>query len=204
MGVVGVGGAALMPPSRPRHSGHRAAHAPHRPGRRGRAGSALRGAPGAAGARAPSPVSAVMGGLGRGGSPACWGSVAPPPAVARCPTHRVRVPPTFFPQGQQGPGGVRPDAPVGGVSRGADPPPDDRRGLLAAGGAARGGPRRPCPPGTHALAAPHPQPLHLDGGTLLRSVPPAKGVGAVGVGLARCCAPPPPRQKWGAAPPTKC
>lgn len=76
----------------------------------------------------------------------------------------------LFSQGQQGPGGVCPDAPIGGVSRGADPPPDDDGGLIAAGGAARGGPRRPRPPCTHALAASHPQPLPLDGGTLLRSV----------------------------------
>lgn len=159
----GSGGATLMPPSCPRHSGHRTAHAPHRPGGRGGAGPALRGASGAAGARAAPPVSAGWGTAGTKGSPWCH-AAAPHPMSP------------LFPQGQQGPGGVRPDAPVGGVSRGADPPPDDRRGLLAAGGAARGGPRRPCPPSAHALAAPHPQPLHLDGGTFLRSVPPANGV----------------------------
>lgn len=83
----------------------------------------------------------------------------------------------LFLQGQQGAGGVCPDAPIGGVSWGADPAPDDDGGLIPARGAARGGPRCPRPPCAHALAAPHPQPLHLDGGTLLRLVP---GLGEAG------------------------
>lgn len=106
-----------------------------------------------------------------------WGSLGVQGwVVPMLPLHSVYP---LFPQGQQGPGGVRPDAPIGGVSWGADPPPDDGGGLVAAGGAARGGPRCPRPPCTHALAAPHPQPLHLDGGTLLRSVPALGEVGWV-------------------------
>jgi hypothetical protein len=69
-----------------------------------------------------------------------------------------------FLQGQQRPRGICSDPPLEQLSRRPGPPPHD------AGQPAGRGPPPPPPPCPPALAAPHPQPLLVDGGTFLRSV----------------------------------
>lgn len=78
-------------------------------------------------------------------------------------------------QRQQRPPGVCPDPPPGQLPWRPGPSSHDRQRLLPAKQPAGRGPslpRAPCPP---SLAAPHPQPLLMDGGTFLRSVLRAQG-----------------------------
>lgn len=84
-------------------------------------------------------------------------------------------------QGQQGPRGFHPDAPVGRLSWRPGPSPHAGRGLLPAERPAGRGPSPPPPPRPRPLAATHAQPLLVDGRTFLRSVL----RGQWGAGLAR-------------------
>lgn len=107
----------------------------------------------------PTPSDADGHGLGRGGVGRGGGATTaalsprPPPAV----------------QGQQGPHGVRPDAPAQ-LPPGPGPAPHAGRRLLPAEQPAGRGPGRPPAPRPPPVAAPHPQPLLVDGGPFLRSV----------------------------------
>lgn len=81
-------------------------------------------------------------------------------------------------QGQQGPRGFHPDAPIGRLSWRPGSSPHACRGLLPAEWPAGRGPSPPPPPRPRPLAATHAQPLLVDGRTFLRSV-------LRGAGLAR-------------------
>lgn len=111
------------------------------------------------------------------------GLVGWPVAVLSPATHPH---PRRDPQRQQGPPRVLPDPPVGRLPRGPGPSPHDRRRTLPADGPAGWRPGLPPAPRPSPLAAPHPQPLPVDGGPLLRSVLPRQARGqSAGVGQGR-------------------
>lgn len=102
--------------------------------------------------------------------------------VSTAEPHTTAPPTPRDMQGQQGPHGIHQDAPVRWLPRRPSPSPRDHRRLLSAEQPAGRRPSPPPSPCPRPLAAPHPQPLLVDGGTLLWSVLQGQLGGGAGVG----------------------